>query len=183
MEDSDVKEERRRVTEMQLDEAKVSQYPLIISNIRKIYGNGKVANKSMCLQVERNIVFGLLGPNGAGKSTLIHMMTGLYPPSSGTAYVAGFDINTEMDSVYLNIGVCPQHDILWGDLTCEEHLLFYARLRGIPKEKEQTAVDRSLESVNLKQYRDRLSKRLSGGEKRRLSIAIALIGDVPLIFM
>jgi ABC-type multidrug transport system ATPase subunit len=182
VEDDDAQAERARVNGMNLSETS-SEFPLIIKNIRKVYGSGKIANKSMCLAVEKNMVFGLLGPNGAGKSTLISMMTGLYPPSNGTAYVAGYDIRTEMSKVYLNIGVCPQHDILWEDLTCEEHILFYARVRGVPVEQESAVVVKALTDVNLLQYRYRLSKTLSGGEKRRLSIAIALGGDAPLVFL
>jgi len=134
LEDSDVKDERRKVMKMKIHEKTFESYPLFIRNIRKKYSTGKVANKAMCLAVEKNIVFGLLGPNGAGKSTLISMMAGIYPPSSGTAYAAGYDIRTEMPKVYLNIGICPQHDVLWDDLTVEEHLLFYARLRGVEAE-------------------------------------------------
>ena len=183
LEDSDVKAERKRVSALDLNKSVFDRYPLIIRNIRKKYATGKIANKAMCLAVEKNIVFGLLGPNGAGKSTLISMMTGIYPPSSGTAYASGYDITTEMNNVYLNIGVCPQHDILWDDLTVAEHLLFYARLRGIPAERESSVVQDTLISVRLQLFRDRLTKGLSGGEKRRLSIAIALIGDAPLVFL
>ena len=111
------------------------------------------------------------------------MMTGLYKPTSGTAYVAGYDLNTQMTEVYHNIGVCPQHDVLWDDLTVEEHLLFYARLRGIRPTDEKQQVKKAIEDVNLGAFRSRLSKGLSGGEKRRLSIAIALLGDVPLAFL
>lgn len=110
-------------------------------------------------------------------------MTGIYPPSSGTAYAAGFDIRRQMDQVYLNVGVCPQHDILWEDLTVEEHLLFYGRLRGVTAAEESEKVTAVLQSVKLEPFRNRLTKGLSGGEKRRLSIAIALIGDVPLVFL
>lgn len=88
-----------------------------------------------------------------------------------------------MENVYLNIGVCPQHDILWDDLTIEEHLLFFARLRGIPISQEKQVVKKAIEDVSLTPFTNRLSKGLSGGEKRRLSIAISLIGDVPLVFL
>ncbi len=111
------------------------------------------------------------------------MLSGLYRPSAGTAQVAGYDIMTEMGEVYLNIGICPQHDILWPDLTVEEHLLFYARLRGVSPENEQKKVTQAIKDVELTEFTDRRSKALSGGQKRRLSIAIALIGDVPLIFL
>jgi len=128
-------------------------------------------------------VFGLLGPNGAGKTTLISILTGLYPPSAGEAYLAGFNVNTEMKDIYLNIGVCPQHDILWDDLTVEEHLLFYARIKGVSPAKEAAAVESSLNTVSLKKFRSRLSKGLSGGEKRRLSLAISLIGSGKGVFL
>jgi ABC-type multidrug transport system ATPase subunit len=111
------------------------------------------------------------------------MLSGLYAPSSGTAQVSGYDILTQMEDVYLNIGICPQHDILWPDLTVEEHLLFYARLRGVSPEEESVKVQEAIANVELVEFKNRQSKRLSGGQKRRLSIAIALIGDVPLIFL
>eukprot|EP00158_Paraphelidium_tribonemae_P006581 Partr_v1_DN27888_c0_g1_i2_m22819 putative (ABC) transporter len=182
-EDDDAKAERERVLKMELSDETFEKYPLLIRNIRKVYDSGKVANHSMCLSVERNIVFGLLGPNGAGKSTLIQMLTGLYPPTSGVAYVAGYDITKDMGSVYLNIGVCPQYDILWEELTIEEHLLFYARLRGVPANKESETVDKALADVNLTQFKTRPTKGLSGGEKRRVSIAIALTGNSPIVFL
>lgn len=97
--------------------------------------------------------------------------------------MAGYDISKEMDKVYKSIGVCPQHDILWDDLTCEEHLMFYARLKGIPPADENAAVQQSLQYVKLGPFADRRAKGLSGGEKRRLSIAIALIANPTVVFL
>ena len=91
----------------------------------------KIANYNINLKVEEGELFGLLGPNGAGKTTLITQLTGLYPPTDGNAWIGGFDIRNQLDIVQLQIGVCPQFDILWDDLTVEEHLLFYARVKGI----------------------------------------------------
>ncbi|KAF8944017.1 hypothetical protein BGZ52_010972 [Haplosporangium bisporale] len=88
-----------------------------------------------------------------------------------------------MSKVHAKIGVCPQHDILWGDLTVADHLLFYSRLRGIPPSLEQQAVTFALASVSLTKFRDRPVKGLSGGEKRRVSISIALLGDNEVIFL
>ncbi|KAF9950283.1 hypothetical protein BGZ70_001441, partial [Mortierella alpina] len=104
-------------------------------------------------------------------------------PTSGTAYVAGANIRTDMATVHSKIGVCPQHDILWEDLTVGDHLLFYSRLRGIPPSLEQQAVDFAIASVSLTTFRDRQILGLSGGEKRRVSIAIALLGDNSVIFL
>ncbi|KAI8606351.1 P-loop containing nucleoside triphosphate hydrolase protein [Dissophora ornata] len=178
--DTDVYAERDRV-QNQYDPVKT---PLIIQNLFHRY-RGKVepALKGLSFGVETNTVLGLLGPNGAGKSTLIHLLTGLYSPTSGTACVAGANIRTDMSTVHAKIGVCPQHDILWGDLTVADHMLFYARMRGIPPALEQQAVTYAIASVSLTKFRDRQIKGLSGGEKRRVSIAIALLGDNSVIFL
>ena len=97
--------------------------------------------------------------------------------------MAGWDINTQMPEVYKNIGVCPQHDILWDDLTVEEHLYFYARLKGANALEEKDTVERAIAGVGLTNFKTRLSKGLSGGEKRRLSIAIALVRDPKVVFL
>ncbi|KAF9413574.1 hypothetical protein BGZ94_000677 [Podila epigama] len=178
--DADVYAERDRVKTVYDPE----KTPLIIDGLYHRY-RGKVepALKGMSFGVETNTVLGLLGPNGAGKSTMIHLLTGLYKPTAGTAYVAGADIRSNMAMVHAKIGVCPQHDILWGDLTVADHLLFYSRLRGIPPELEQQAVTYAIASVSLTKFRDRQVKGLSGGEKRRVSIAISLLGDNAVIFL
>ncbi|KAG0267944.1 hypothetical protein BGZ96_006847, partial [Linnemannia gamsii] len=88
-----------------------------------------------------------------------------------------------MSLVHSRMGVCPQHDILWGDLTIADHLLFYSRLRGVPPALEQQAVSYAIASVSLTRFRDRQVKGLSGGEMRRVSIAISLLGDNRVIFL
>ncbi|GJJ67939.1 ABC-2 type transport system ATP-binding protein [Entomortierella parvispora] len=178
--DADVHEERNKVSTRYDPEIT----PLIINNLYHRYpGKVEAALRGMSFGVEANTVLGLLGPNGAGKSTLIHLLTGLYEPTSGTASVAGANIRTDMHLVHSRMGVCPQHDILWGDLTVADHLLFYARLRGIPPALEQQAVTYAIASVSMSKFRDRQVKGLSGGEKRRVSIAIALLGDNRVIFL
>ncbi|KAJ3190758.1 hypothetical protein HDU67_006158, partial [Dinochytrium kinnereticum] len=183
-EDEDVKAERCRVI--------ANQYPsdatIVVSGIRKIYGGRrglgpKIAVKDVTFAAEKGVIFGLLGPNGAGKTTLISILTGIYEATSGIARLAGFDIATQSREVYKVIGVCPQFDILWDDLTVGEHLYFYARLKGIPAAQEKAAVAKSLESVSLTTLEYRTAKGLSGGEKRRLSIAIALVGEPTVVFL
>eukprot|EP00834_Sanchytrium_tribonematis_P000418 NODE_8_length_66115_cov_0.981823.p3 type:complete len:827 gc:universal NODE_8_length_66115_cov_0.981823:24198-26678(+) len=178
-EDNDVKNERARIDKGEYD----PECPLIVKHMRKVYPNGKLAVRDVTFAVEKNSIMGLLGPNGAGKSTLISILTGLYPPSHGQAKLGGFDIHTEQDKVFQVTGICPQHDILWPDLTVEEHLYFYARLKGVPPAKEKEAVTTAIESVKLAAFTKRQSGGLSGGEKRRLSIAISLIGDPRIIFL
>eukprot|EP00160_Parvularia_atlantis_P010481 Unigene2049_Nuclearia_a/m.6373 Unigene2049_Nuclearia_a/g.6373 ORF Unigene2049_Nuclearia_a/g.6373 Unigene2049_Nuclearia_a/m.6373 type:complete len:631 (-) Unigene2049_Nuclearia_a:124-2016(-) len=177
-EDEDVIAERERVF--------AGNYPanssLVLRNMKKFYGR-KLAVKGVTLAVERGLVFGLLGPNGAGKTTLISILTGLYEASYGEGFLAGYKVGEEMDAVYRSMGVCPQHDILWPELTVEEHLYFYARLKGVEPKEEKSAVDDALARVSLTGFRFRQSSGLSGGEKRRLSIAIALIGNGQVIFL
>ncbi|KAG0057853.1 hypothetical protein BGZ83_000040 [Gryganskiella cystojenkinii] len=178
--DADVHEERNKV----LTHYDAEKTPLIIDNLYHRYpGKVEPTLRGMSFGVETNTVLGLLGPNGAGKSTMIHLLTGLYSPTSGTAHVAGANIRTDMALVHSKIGVCPQHDILWGDLTVADHLLFYSRLRGIPPVLEQQAVNYAIASVSMTKFRDRQVKGLSGGEKRRVSIAISLLGDNRVIFL
>lgn len=152
LEDSDSKAERTMV--YNLDKADYYKYPLIIKDMRKVYPScggvpPKVATKSFCLRIKKGEMFGLLGPNGAGKTTLISMLTGMYRPSNGNAWVAGYDIRNQLDVVQLQIGVCPQFDLLWSDLTVEEHLLFFARLKGIEPEKEEEKVSTAIAEVLL----------------------------------
>lgn len=118
-----------------------------------------------------------------GKTTLINILTGLYESTHGTARIAGFDIHTENQSVYQNIGICPQFDILWDDLTPLDHLYFYARLKGVERSQENSAVNGIIQQLKMSEYKNRLAKHLSGGEKRRLSIAISLIGFPTVVFL
>ncbi|KAI9597656.1 hypothetical protein BDF19DRAFT_420559 [Syncephalis fuscata] len=156
---------------------------VVVKNIEKTFAAGNTAVNDVSFSVQPNIVFGLLGPNGAGKSTLLHMLTGLIEPTSGTALIAGHDITKQMGTVHTNIGVCPQHDIHWGDLTPMEHMLFYARLRGIPKEHEVAEATRALKEVQLLRQSHQQAQSLSGGEKRRLSIGISLLGNSKVVFL
>ncbi|KAF9307164.1 hypothetical protein BGZ74_009869 [Mortierella antarctica] len=178
--DADVQEELERVRTVYDPE----QTPLILDNLFHRYpGKAVPALRSMSFGVEKDTVLGLLGPNGAGKSTMIHLLTGLYKPTSGTAFVAGANIHDQMALVHSRTGVCPQHDILWGDLSIADHLLFYSRLRGVPPPLEQQAVAYAIASVSLTKFRDRQVKSLSGGERRRVSIAISILGDNRVVFL
>ncbi|TPX73229.1 hypothetical protein CcCBS67573_g05503 [Chytriomyces confervae] len=175
-EDDDVRAERARIDNTEFDPSS----PIIMSHMRKVYAGRKglgpkVAVRDVTFAAESGVIFGLLGPNGAGKTTLINILTGLYEASAGHARLAGFDIKTQQAMVYNNIGVCPQFDILWEDLT--------ARLKGVESGGEASAVEKSLEQVSLTALKHRLSKNLSGGEKRRLSIAIALVGNPAVVFL
>lgn len=159
-----------------------SYSPLIIASASKSFGNHK-AITDISMSVKSGEIFALVGPNGAGKTTLINCVLGLYRLSSGTAKIGGFDILREQDQVYRHIGICPQNEILWPDLTPEEHLLFFCRLKGIGPKQEKETVRLCLERMELLPERKKLAKELSGGQRRRLCLGIALVGAPAVVFL
>ncbi|PNT68061.1 hypothetical protein BRADI_3g35390v3 [Brachypodium distachyon] len=188
MENPDSTQEREVVEQLLLEPN--ANHAIICDNLKKVYhgkdGNpDKLAVRGLSLALPKGQCFGMLGPNGAGKTSFISMMIGLIPPTSGTAYVHGMDIRTDMNDIYANMGVCPQHDLLWETLTGREHLLFYGRLKNLKGAELLKATDDSLKSVNLFHggVGDKQVGKYSGGMKRRLSVAISLIGDPKVVFM
>ncbi|CAM0951101.1 unnamed protein product [Alopecurus aequalis] len=188
MENPDTTQERKVVEQLLLGPS--GNHAIICDNLKKVY-NGKDGNRDklavrgLSLALPKGQCFGMLGPNGAGKTSFISMMIGIIPPTSGTAYVHGMDIRTDMNDIYTNIGVCPQHDLLWETLTGKEHLLFYGRLKNLKGAELLKATDDSLRSVNLYHggVGNKQVRMYSGGTKRRLSVAISLIGDPKVVFM
>jgi len=154
-----------------------------IVRLHKKFANDYVAVKSLSLGINENECFGLLGHNGAGKTTAISMLVGLFEPTSGTALLDGLSIREDLDAVQTRMGVCPQHDVCWGPLSIRDHLLFYARLKGVPRSELSLAVDKALFDVNLKQFENRPSSKLSGGMRRRLSTAMSLIGTPQVVYL
>ena len=140
-----------------------------------------MALKPLTLKLVRGEIFGFLGPNGAGKTTLISVLTGMYPQTQGRAFISGKKIG--LSETNKMIGVCPQFDILWPELTIEEHLYFYSRLKNVPTEEIPERVKESLEDVDLYNNRSAKSRELSGGMQRRLSIAIALVGKPSVVIL
>ncbi|PWA77372.1 ABC2-like protein [Artemisia annua] len=188
LEKPDVAQERERVEQSLVEQD--TNHSIVCDNLKKVYpgrdGNPeKFAVRGLSLAVSHGECFGMLGPNGAGKTSFINMMIGLIKPSSGTAYVQGLDIGSNMDQIYANMGVCPQHDLLWETLTGREHLLFYGRLKNLKGSALTQAVEESLKSVNLFNggVADKQAGKYSGGMKRRLSVAISLIGDPKVVYM
>uniref|UniRef100_A0A0D9XCW9 ABC transporter domain-containing protein n=1 Tax=Leersia perrieri TaxID=77586 RepID=A0A0D9XCW9_9ORYZ len=188
VEKPDVAQEREVVEQLLVD--RNANQAIICHNLKKIYpgkdGNpDKLAVRGLFLALPKGQCFGMLGPNGAGKTSFISMMIGLVKPTSGTSYVHGMDINMDMDHIYTNMGVCPQHDLLWEPLTGKEHLFFYGRLKNLKGAALVKAVDDALKSVNLFHggVGDKQVGKYSGGMKRRLSVAISLIGDPKVVFM
>ena len=135
------------------------------------------------LEVETDQLVAMLGHNGAGKSTLINVLTGVLSPTAGYGTIAGFDIEDEMEEIRKLTGYCPQHDILWSELTAREHLRLFAWLKGVPKAQIAATIDQKLDEVSLGEVGDALVGTFSGGMKRRLSVAISGIGSPKLLIL
>uniref|UniRef100_A0A4X2LRM6 ABC transporter domain-containing protein n=1 Tax=Vombatus ursinus TaxID=29139 RepID=A0A4X2LRM6_VOMUR len=145
--------------------------------------NIKEAVRNLTLNIYEGQITVLLGHNGAGKTTTLSMLTGLYPPTSGQAYINGFEITREMAEIRKNLGLCPQRDLLFDYLTVSEHLYFFAMLKGFSKKNLKNEIDHMLNIFNLEEKRNAFSNSLSGGMKRKLSISIALIGDSKVVML
>ncbi|CAG5125756.1 unnamed protein product [Candidula unifasciata] len=181
-EDSDVAAERQRINSCPASVLSSSGDPLLLVNLYKRYNNF-VAVDHICVGIPEQECFGLLGQNGAGKTTTFKMLTGDVMVTGGNAYLKGFDVRSSIKDVQSNMGYCPQFDALIDQMTGYETLVMYARLRGIPEENISTVVNKLLDILLLRPHADKLAGHYSGGNKRKLSTAIALVGDPPFIML
>uniref|UniRef100_A0A673C5R9 Zgc:172302 n=1 Tax=Sphaeramia orbicularis TaxID=375764 RepID=A0A673C5R9_9TELE len=155
-----------------------------IRNLVKIYKKGaKLAVNHLNLKFYEGQITSFLGHNGAGKTTTISVLTGLFPPTSGTVYIKGMDIRHDVDIIRRTLGVCPQHNVLFDILTVEEHVWFYGCLKGLSEEEVKAELDTLLEDVGLLHKRHEQTKNLSGGMKRKLSVAIAFVGGSKVVVL
>uniref|UniRef100_A0A4W4EA10 ABC transporter domain-containing protein n=1 Tax=Electrophorus electricus TaxID=8005 RepID=A0A4W4EA10_ELEEL len=155
-----------------------------VRNLVKVYRTGsKLAVDHLSLDFYQGHITSFLGHNGAGKTTTMSILTGLYAPTSGTAFVNGFDIRSDIDSIRKTLGMCPQHNVLFNDLTVEEHICFYARLKGRSSEEVKQEMDQMIKDVGLPHKRKELVKNLSGGMQRKLSVAIAFVGGSEVVIL
>uniref|UniRef100_A0A8C3EVH1 ATP binding cassette subfamily A member 12 n=1 Tax=Corvus moneduloides TaxID=1196302 RepID=A0A8C3EVH1_CORMO len=155
-----------------------------LHGITKVYGS-KAAVDNLSLNFYEGNITSLLGHNGAGKTTTISILTGLFPTSSGTIFVYGKDIRTDQEVIRKNMGVCMQHNVLFNYLTTKEHLLLYGYIK-VPhcsKHELYEEVKRTLKETGLYSHRHKLAGTLSGGMKRKLSIAIALLGGSRVVIL
>ncbi|CAI5723062.1 unnamed protein product [Hyaloperonospora brassicae] len=179
-EDDDVAAERQKLEQSQ----PTQNDSVFIRNLRHEYGRkGKLALDDLCLSVTKGECFGYLGINGAGKSTTMKVLTGEMAPTNGFVTLSGYDLARERNKARSAIGYCPQFDPLHDLLTVEEQLELYARLKGIPSHGVDDAVDQAIENMGLTEYRTKLTRGLSGGNKRKVSTAIAMIGSPSVILL
>lgn len=154
-----------------------------IKNLTKIYGNGHKALDTVNLEIE-NGMFGLLGANGAGKSTLMRILVSLLQPTTGEVFVNGMLLEKNRKAIRAITGYLPQDFSSFPRLTTWEFLDYSARMGGMKvRAKRRDAIDEMLEEVGLYEARERFANNLSGGMKRRLGIAQALIGNPQLIIV
>lgn len=142
-----------------------------------------VAVDDVSLSIPRGEVFGLVGPDGAGKSTLIRMLTTVLAPTSGDALVFGSSVVSDPHAVKPRIGYMSQAFSLYGDLSVQENLDFFAELRGVPRNEMAARAKRLLEFSGLTEFRTRQAQFLSGGMKQKLALAATLISEPDLLFL
>ncbi|KAL1203812.1 ABC transporter A family member 9 [Cardamine amara subsp. amara] len=197
-EDEDVREEEVLVKQQALDRIVDPNIAVQIHGLAKTYpGTTKLgcckctktspfhAVKGLWMNIAKDQLFCLLGPNGAGKTTTISCLTGINPVTGGDAIIYGNSIRSSvgMSNIRKMIGVCPQFDILWDALSSEEHLHLFASIKGLPPASIKSIAEKLLADVKLTGAAKIRAGSYSGGMKRRLSVAVALIGDPKLVFL
>nr|XP_009441009.4 ATP-binding cassette sub-family A member 13 isoform X3 [Pan troglodytes] len=147
-------------------------------SVTKEYEGHKAVVQDLSLTFYRDQITALLGTNGAGKTTIISMLTGLHPPTSGTIIINGKNLQTDLSRVRMELGVCPQQDVLLDNLTVREHLLLFASIKAPQWTKKELhqQVNQTLQDVDLIQHQHKQTRALSGGLKRKLSLGIAFMG-------
>lgn len=158
-------------------------YSIETKSLTKVYGSGLTAVDNVSFQVDEGEIFGFLGPNGAGKSTTIMILTTLLKPSSGNAYVAGFDVVSQAKKVRESIGYVQQDLTVDEYLTGRENMLLQARLNHIPKNLIENRITELLDLIELKDRQDEAVITYSGGMRKRLEIAGGLLHRPKVLFL
>jgi len=185
--DSDVIAEALRVAETPNEAFKIK-----VQNLRKIYSlKGGSCNPMKNLVAVENISFGLeagecfalLGVNGAGKSTTFKSLTSEVEPTGGSIHIGSFDIRKDFNNIKKLIGYCPQTNAIFEYMSVEENIMYFARIKGIPAEWRTTLCENAIKQLDLEKHRNKLSGTLSGGNKRKLCVAMAIVGSPPIILL
>jgi ATP-binding cassette subfamily A (ABC1) protein 3 len=195
--DNSVKEEKLLVDSL-FQKSQFDGYNVVVGRLTKHYNSSfmdrimtawrfqplrQPAVNNMSMLLEETQCFGLLGYNGAGKSTTFKMLTGEISASSGTAVIAGYDVRTHLRQVQKNIGYCPQFDALIERLTGRELLTMFARIKGVSERDISRVVQSHIDTLGLAKHADKQCRKYSGGNRRKLSTGIALLGNPSVIFL
>eukprot|EP01029_Cantina_marsupialis_P011327 TRINITY_DN2528_c0_g1_i11.p1 TRINITY_DN2528_c0_g1~~TRINITY_DN2528_c0_g1_i11.p1 ORF type:complete len:1136 (-),score=423.77 TRINITY_DN2528_c0_g1_i11:262-3474(-) len=169
--------------------AQNANLPVRLMNLQKTFPGTKGqppkhAVKGISFGLSYGECLGLLGPNGAGKTTTLDMLSGTTSMTAGVASICGCDVQDNINGVHKILGVCPQFDTVWPDMTTKEHLLLFARIKGVPSKEIHALAQSITEQVELDgDAMEQTAEHLSGGMKRRLSLGIALTGNPKVIFL
>jgi ABC-2 type transport system ATP-binding protein len=153
-----------------------------VEHLTKKFGDFAAVD-DVSFTVKRGEIFGFLGANGAGKSTTIRMLCGLLQPSSGTARVGGYDINTQTELVKLSIGYMSQRFSLYDDLTVEQNIRFYGGVYGLRNDRLNDRMEWVLRMAELRGREKSLTRTLSGGWKQRLALGCAILHEPEIVFL
>ena len=159
-----------------------SESAIAVSDVTKCYGK-MLAVDHINFNVKKGEIFGFLGPNGAGKTTTINMLTGITKPTSGTAFISGFDITHEHIKAKELVGVVPQVSFLYDEMTAWDNINFSAKLHSIPKKKRKSLAQELLHLFGLYERRNDRVGNFSGGMKKRLMIATSLMHEPEILFL
>jgi ABC-type multidrug transport system ATPase subunit len=196
--DEDVMEEEKRVEQymglknkylpnQEKPDSHNGQMQVVVNKFRKVYRTGfsshMLAVEKTSFGLDFGECFALLGVNGAGKTTTFKSLTNEIIPTSGDISIGGHDAKTQFGKIRKIIGYCPQHDCIFDLMTVEEHLDYYARIKGIVREKRLALVEKAIKDLNLESHRKKQAGSLSGGNKRKLSVALSVLGNPPIILL
>ena len=173
--------------------------PIIIAGLRKIYNTGSIfetikkcgkTNEEKCVtavkdlwySVPRGQIFGFLGVNGAGKTSTLSMLCGKFGAGQGSAFINQIPISNQIACRRM-IGYCPQFDAIFDLLTAKEHLNVYGMIKGLPKQQVEKQSKTLMKGLTLLPYKNKRAGTYSGGNKRKLSVAMAMIGEPPIVFL
>lgn len=154
-------------------------------NLSKRYVSGKEteAVRDVNFEISRGILFGLVGPDGAGKTTTLRILSSVMEASGGEAKVAGFDVKKQADQVRKRIGYMPQNFSLYSDLSVIENLNFFADIQQVDRSEKQARISEMLTFIHLEEFRDRRAGKLSGGMKKKLALACAMVHDPEVLIL
>ncbi len=150
---------------------------------RRYPSQNEDAVHELSLTVAKGRLFGLIGPDGAGKTTTLRMLSTVMPPSSGSARVAGFDTRTQAENIRANLGYMPQNFSLYPDLTALQNLEFFADINRVPKSTRQERISEMLAFTRLENFTQRRAGMLSGGMKKKLALACALVHNPAVLLL
>lgn len=164
------------------DSVNLGQKPIVVEHLYKKYPNGYTAIKDNSFLVNEGEIFGLLGPNGAGKSTTFNIATAALPKTSGKVKILNQNVDKGMMDIFENVGVCPQYDALYDNLSTEEHMLYFARLKGLDEKDIEKTVKYYYDLMSLNPYIKVYAGNLSGGNKRKLCVSMAMLANPLIMF-